>query len=82
LERGVHDALRLNGAKQAHFHTLGGLSSFKPAGEPFNRARSGPVKALETGSSVPDQADRSFDRVRVTPVKIPIPSMMTHAMTT
>ncbi len=32
--------------------------------------------------TVPDQAERSLDRVRVTPVKIPMPSMMTHAMTT
>jgi hypothetical protein len=30
----------------------------------------------------PDQAEGSLDRVRVTPVKIPMPSMMTHVMAT
>jgi hypothetical protein len=41
-----------------------------------------PVEAVPAGMAAPDQAERSFDLVRVTPVKIPIPSMMTHAMTT
>jgi hypothetical protein len=61
------------------------LETSLPANPPANPSEGrGPSqwKQVPVTSEGHDQAERSLDRVWVTPVKIPMPSMMTQAIST